>query len=192
VLPGTYAVALSVGGHTQTAKLVLREDPRVTVADADLAASFALSQRIGAALARARQGHGEMKAVKSELAAASPTSGASHPHADPEPDQVRATADFLAAPPSPEAPAFDDIDEALGGIETALESVDAAPTAAQIQVVDLATSQLDAAWHRWTDFKSGRLAALNAVLAKAGRPQITIPPPDRLQTGNPDSGQDLP
>ena len=31
VLPGTYTVALSVGGHSQTVKLVVQEDPRVAV-----------------------------------------------------------------------------------------------------------------------------------------------------------------
>jgi hypothetical protein len=61
-----------------------------------------------------------------------------------------------------------------------------------VQVVSVASGQLDAAWRRWSEFKSGRLVALNAALAKAGRPQITIPPPDRLQIGAPDRGQDLP
>jgi hypothetical protein len=133
-----------------------------------------------------------MAAVKAQLSAASPVAGAADPHADPGPDQMRATADFLAAAPSPDAPPFDRIDETLGGIETALEGVDAAPTAAQVQVVDLATSQLDAAWRRWSAFKSDKLVALNAARAKAGRSAITVPSADRLQTAAPDPGQDLP
>ena len=192
VLPGNYRVQLTAGGHSQTVTLAVGEDPRITTSPADLAASFALSQRIDAALASARQGYGEIRAVQAQLAALAPVIQHRSPPADPAPDQLRATADFLATPAAPDAPEFDSIDETLGAIESALEAVDAAPTAAQAQVVSQYGAHLADAWRRWSDFKTGRLAALNAVLARAGKRVIVIPPPDRLPPTAPDSGQDLP
>ena len=75
VLPGEYRVLLSAGGHTSAATLSVREDPRVNVPLSDLQASLALSERIDAGLARARQGYGETKAVEAQLDALFPAAG---------------------------------------------------------------------------------------------------------------------
>ena len=52
VLPGTYSVRLTVDGKVITRTLTVKMDPRVAMSDADLAAQFALLQRITGALAR--------------------------------------------------------------------------------------------------------------------------------------------
>ncbi|MGC1304289.1 MAG: hypothetical protein WA840_18130, partial [Caulobacteraceae bacterium] len=66
-LPGDYRVVLHVDGHDYTAPLKVVEDPRIPTSRADLESSLALSQRIDKALARARQGYGEMQSVGEQL-----------------------------------------------------------------------------------------------------------------------------
>ncbi len=201
VLPGVYQVVLRVDGQTSTAALTVRADPRVGVSTADLQASLAMSRRIDAGLARTRQGYGETKAVQAQLdalfpgtAGPAPSSGRTTPddRAALLPDQVRAMASGLRQPPAPGGSAFDDMDGRLGSVEADLEAADAAPTAAQTQVVDEALGQLDAAWTRWSAFKSGPLAGLNASLVRQGRRPVTVPPADELEVEAPDPGQDLP
>ena len=201
VTPGVYQVVLRVGGRTSAATLTVRTDPRVNVSAADLQASLALSQRIDAGLARARQGYGETKAVQARLDALFPAAAGSAPAARQTtpldraallPDQVRALASGLRQPPAPGEPAVEDIDGRLVGVEPDQEPADAAPTAGQTQVVDDALAQLDVAWTRWNAFKSGPLAALNASLGRQGRKPVTIPPAGQLDVEAPDPGQDLP
>src|SRR5664279_96162 len=56
VLPGAYTVRLTVDGAVLTRTLTVKMDPRVTLSGADLAAQFALLQRITRALARLNAG----------------------------------------------------------------------------------------------------------------------------------------
>ena len=196
VLPGEYQVLLSVDGRTYTAALSVRQDPRTNAPTADLQASLGLSQRVGAGLARARQGYGEMKAVQAQLDALAPPPPGPRTTAKDRagllPDQVRTMASGLRQPPAPGQLAFDDIDGRLAGVEADLEATDAAPTPAQAAVVDDALVNLQSAWTRWSAFKSGALTALNASLRAEGRKPVVVPPPDRLKVEAPDPGQDLP
>ena len=206
VLPGEYQVVLRQGAHTSAATLSVRQDPRVHTPTVDLQASLALSQRICAGLARARQEYGETKAVEVQLdalypAAVAPSTGALRSAAAQTtaadqagllPDQVRAAASGLRQPPAPGDLAFDGIDGRLGSVESDLEATDAAPTAVQVQVVEEALTKLNVASARWAGFKSGPLMQLNGELRRQGRKPVVVPPPDKLQVEAPDPGQDLP
>ena len=57
VLPGIYTVRLTVDGATLSRTLTVKMDPRAGMSSADLAAQFALLQRITGALARLDAGH---------------------------------------------------------------------------------------------------------------------------------------
>ncbi|MDE3116040.1 MAG: hypothetical protein KGL26_10605, partial [Pseudomonadota bacterium] len=179
VLPGNYTVVLTASGASYSAPLHVAEDPRIKASADDLKASLLLSQDIYEMLARARQGYGEVEAVRRELAARFPekTKNALA-------EAVRATLDIGAK--------FETTSAALGGTETALESADVAPTDAQNAAVARALSVLDKADADWTAAKGGALAALNAALEKAHEKPVAIPPPDKLEVEAPDSGQDLP
>ena len=198
VVPGDYRVTLRVDGRTFVKPLTVRGDPRITTTDAALRASLALSQRIGAALARARQGYGETQAVQAQVAALipagtpAPASGTSAAdRAGLLPDQARAVADGLRQPPAEGQLSFSEIGKTLAAVETDLEAADTAPTPAQAAVVDTMITGLDAAWQRWDGAKA-RLAPLNAALRRAGRAPVRIPPPNELRVTAPDAGQDLP
>ncbi|HTZ70656.1 MAG TPA: hypothetical protein VMB71_08405 [Acetobacteraceae bacterium] len=198
VVPGDYKIVLHADGETFYTPLTVKEDPRIHASLRDLSASQALSTRIDEALARNRIAYAEQQAVLKQLDAIAPAdvalvpaSTAGTPKAD-VPDEVRAIGDNLRKPPAKGELSFDAIDEILGGIETDLESADAAPTAAQRAVVDNTLTKLAAAATRWTNFKATQLPKLNADLAQAGLKPVTIPAADKLQVDAPDPGQDLP
>jgi photosystem II stability/assembly factor-like uncharacterized protein len=200
VVPREYQAVLRVGGHSYAAPLTVREDPRVKVTPADLRASLALSRTIAEALARARQGYGEVVAVRTQLETRFPAAvagaGAAKPTADDRlgllPDQARALASGLRQPPRSGELSFEAVDGILGEIEGNLEAADAAPTAAQEQVVRETLAKLDRAWDRWSAFKSKDLHDLNTSLQAQGRTPVAVPPADRLEVEAPDRGQDLP
>ena len=179
VLPGDYTVVLTADGRSYSAPLHVAEDPRVKTNADDLNASLLLSQNIYRMLARARRGYGEIEAVRRELDARFPATAK-----NVSADAVRATLGTGAK--------FQAASTALSHVETALESADVAPSAAQNAVVARALAVLDKADADWTAAKSGALAALNAALEKAHEKPITIPPPDKLDVEAPDPGQDLP
>jgi hypothetical protein len=197
-LPGAYTIMLTVNGREYTAPLTVREDPRIAVSPADLAASLALSQTIALASDRARIGYGETQSVLKQLDALAPANGAqavkltSDDKAGLLPGQAQAMAAGLRSPPGPGKLSFDAIDEILVSTEANLESADTAPTQAQRDVVAQAKARLDEASSRWSAFKANDLQAINVLLKQRGRPTIIIEPADKLQIKPPAGGQDLP
>ncbi|MGH6879114.1 MAG: WD40/YVTN/BNR-like repeat-containing protein, partial [Rhizomicrobium sp.] len=190
VVPGNYQIVLGVNGHNYSAPLRVTEDPRVNVTSADLKASFDLSERIAQALAQAHKGYGERKFVLTQLDVVLPEaqkSGGRTPQ-----DRLHALGGRIPRMPAAGEPTFEASAAILTSVEDDLESVDAAPTAAQRLVVADALSRLADAQRRWDAVKSGPLPALNAALAHAGRKQIIIPSANALDTEPPDEGQDLP
>lgn len=179
VLPGRYTVALTANGKTYTAPLDVTEDPRVKVSAADLKASFDLSQKISALSAQARIGYGEQTTVQKQL--------------DGIKDKaLRPLVARIEEQPAPGVATFETVDSILTSTESDLESVDAAPTAAQDKAVADAQAKFSDAQRRWNAIKSGPLAELNTALKKSGRKPITIPPPDALSFPLPDGGQEFP
>jgi photosystem II stability/assembly factor-like uncharacterized protein len=186
VLPGNYQVVLKVDGRAYTARLTVTEDPRVHTSLADLKASLALSQQIAAALPQAREGYGEMQAVKKQLDKLFPED------AKPKADPLRKLADSLRKKPAPGETTFETVSGELSGIEVNLGSADVAPTDAQRAVVAEATAKLAALSKTWDGLKAGPLATLNAALVRAHRAPVVIPPAALLVVEAPEEGDDVP
>ncbi len=177
VLPGKYTITLRTGDLTQVAKLNVAEDPRVSASSANLGASLALSEKIIPALQQTWTGEAERQAILSQLDKAGQTS-----------TPARQAAQALEA----SGDAFDSIDTVLGGIETDLEGVDAAPTQADEIVVTQEMTKLNEASRKWLAWQRNVLPAVNTALAKTGRPAIKLPPVSELRIAPPDPGADLP
>jgi photosystem II stability/assembly factor-like uncharacterized protein len=101
--PGRYTVRLAADGKTWTAPLMLVRDPRVKATDADLVAQFSLARKIEAAIVTAAQGRARAIALRRAALAGGPS-------------QVPELTSFYAA------------GNALGQLETLVESADTAPT----------------------------------------------------------------
>ncbi|MDE2133162.1 MAG: hypothetical protein KGM97_00490 [Alphaproteobacteria bacterium] len=184
-LPGDYTVTLRAGGKSYTAPLHIGEDPRITASLADLAASLALSQKIGAALTQAASGYREQTAIRKQLDARFPKGGSKSAAG------VRALADRLREKPAAGSPTFESAAGMLTDIENALESADAPPTEAQQQTVTDAVAKLGAARHDWDATKAGPLADLNAALARAGEATVAATAADMRRVEAPEP-RDLP
>ena len=69
VVPGRYAVRLTVHGRAQTQSFVLRPDPRSSATPADLAAQFALLTRIDDTIGAANNAVRTIRSVRAQLSA---------------------------------------------------------------------------------------------------------------------------
>jgi hypothetical protein len=185
-LPGKYTVVLTVDGKSITAPLAIAEDPRVHTKPADLKASLDLSKIIASTLTDVREGYGERESVKKQLDALFLSSGAKA-----KSDSLRALADRIRTDPEPPAPTFQSIGGMLTAIEVDLESVDAAPTQAQRDVVADAKAKLAAVGKDWQNTKAGPLAQLNAALVQAKRKPVAIPPANALNAEAPSDGEHM-
>ncbi|MHB8530054.1 MAG: WD40/YVTN/BNR-like repeat-containing protein, partial [Caulobacteraceae bacterium] len=127
--PGLYHLSLTAEGKVARTSLRVLQDPRSPASETDLAASLALSRRIGASLALARRGYGEQAAVRKQLTAdlAIIKSRGDTPLAA----RVANLIERIGAPRG--GPTFLTQTGVLTGIETDLEGADLAPTQAQLE-----------------------------------------------------------
>jgi photosystem II stability/assembly factor-like uncharacterized protein len=183
--PGEYTVVLKVDGHEQRAPLTIVEDPRVKATQADLDASLAFSDALEAKMKVSWRGYAEMAAAHEQLEklakSAQPAIAA----------RARALAKATASVPNDQT-SFGFTNGVLAGMETDLESADAAPLPAQREVFEDMSARIDAAWSKWTGVRDHDLAAFDAELKRAGLKPVVLPTGDRLKVEAPDGGQDLP
>jgi len=194
VLPGQYTVVLKANGHERRQTLTVKMDPRVHTSMADLQAALAFSQQVGESLDKAYVGYAQQKAVSGQLDALGDKLGDGPTHKSLR-DEVAAVRAKLQAPSDEtldQASDFTSISGQLVALEADAESADAAPTPAQQQVLASAAQRLQQADQRWQSVQSGGLAKLNADLKTAGMKPVAVPPPDKLDAGEPDPGKDLP
>ncbi len=170
--------------------LTVTEDPRVTASAADLAQLLDFQHAVQASLAQAYVGTGQVQAVAAQLAALQARSTIEAP--------LRASITALVAQLQPAGAdaagiaAFEHASGELAALATDAGSADAAPTAAQRQVLSAAATRVDAAQRRWQALQAGPLAALNARLVQAGLAAIRVPMPDQVQVQPVPEGQDRP
>ena len=188
-LPGVYRLTLHAGGREDHADLVVKKDPRGVAADADLAASLALSKGLTAGLAKARRGYGEMAAAHDQLIA---VQGAAK--AKPANDALTARiADLIKRATAPaQRPNFQIDGGILAAIETDLEGADLAPTDPQRTVSGQTLAEIDTLWTAWTAVRDHDLAGLNADLAHARLKPVVIPAADKLVVKPAPGGEELP
>ena len=178
--PGRYSLRLIVDGRAHEATLVLSQDPRTHVSEADFAASLGLSREIAAALDIAWRGDAQQRAAHAALAALGETAN------DP------AAAALVAATKPPKSGGFGDPAGVLAAIETDLESADLPPTAPQRAAVAEARTHIGAAMAGWARLRDGDLAAFNVARKARGAAPVFIPPDDALSPASPAGGEDLP
>ncbi|HET6913770.1 MAG TPA: hypothetical protein VFH71_10600 [Rhodanobacteraceae bacterium] len=194
VLPGRYTVVLKADGHEQRQPLTVKMDPRVHTSMADLQAALAFSQSVGTSLDKAYVGYAQQKSVKQQLEALARQLGNQSSRKNLL-DEVQALEDKLQGNEDAkldETTSFGALSGQLATLESDAESADTAPTAAQREVLTSANARLQTANQQWEALQSGDLAKLNADLKAAGMQVVSVPPPDKLDAGEPDEGKDLP
>jgi len=164
VLPGTYTVTLTVGGHSHTQPLTIVLDPRVHVPPAALAAQYRLERRMVAGLAASYHGFTYIQRLHDALGRL--------------PDLTRTTATAaqiarLAAEVDAELATlatggFGIVHRDLGRRYSDQFIADAMPTPSVIAGVDGPCRQLDGALKDLRNLQRTRVAELDGMLTRAG------------------------
>ncbi len=193
-VPGEYTVRLTAGGHTFSAPLTVKIDPRVKATAADLEQQFQTQSRLASVITNSTHAIQEARSLHDQLDKLS---------ADPNDSLVTSFKDLdkkvsaiLQGPPASQGPAANDAAQpgltGVNGSATAvyaeLDRADAKPTSAQADAVSKIEKDLAAVKKQWDELKSHDLAALNAKLRGANRAEIHLEPHADADEGE---GQDI-
>ncbi len=173
-LPGNYTVRLSLGGKTQSARLIVRMDPRVKTPLAGLAMKFQAEMKLASLVSKSSQAIFEAGSIRQQLEKMEATGPAKNAVASFEKgldNLMGAPGGFFAIPS--EQKTLSRFYNAAAGLYGQVWQVDAQPTVAQQDA--LKTIEQDAAiLKQWEKFMSSDLPALNRALREAKVPEIRI------------------
>ncbi len=181
VLPGLYQVRLSVNGHTRTAPLEVKMDPRVKTPPAALEQQLALELKISEVMAEnfsaARQIR-DLRRQLRELKAKLANDDGNKPILDAAGalDEKAAAldgGDQLQFPP-PTEPSLAALNGALGSLLASIDSADAAPTAQATAAYAAYSQLLSQQLVVWWRLKESDLASLNSLLRQRSIAELKI------------------
>ena len=178
-LPGRYTLKLTVGGRTYTQPLIVRNDPRSSATMAALRAQHALLIQISDGMRAAWDGHRQAIALRAALTQAVGTDAPAEVTAALT--SLTATLDSVAgsdggrgfrgggaAPP----PSFRSVNGALTGQLNAQDNADHAPNAPMLAAFAATCKELATVVAQWNRVVALEVPALNALLARHGRPAV--------------------
>ena len=191
-LPGRYTVRLTVDGKRMEQPLLLTMDPRVTVRPEDLAGQAALERKVIEAMKVSFGALVRVRTFRAQLTRRKERAGPSGAAADAIAQADRDASRLEAVETEPGRRAgggLAGVNATMGTILGAVDAVDAAPTAVQTEGYASARSSLDDLLAGWGKLSGEGLARLNAALAGAGIPVVTMedlerdPPPAEGPSG---------
>jgi photosystem II stability/assembly factor-like uncharacterized protein len=182
VVPGTYEIKLTVGGKTESAKVEITKDPRLSVSQADLQKqeefAMRISERVGAgneAVNQIRSVRTQLEALKKRLAADSSAKPVLE-EADALIKKMNAVEEKIIQPKSTSGE--DSLNfpiqvaNQLADLQGTVESADTAPTGGSTAVFEELNKRLELQLTAWHEIQSKDLAAMNAAILKANIPAI--------------------
>lgn len=168
-LPGQYTVRLTANGHTYTAPLTVKMDPRVKTSAAGLDQLFQLESKLTATMSQVADALMQARSIRDQLKKLS----------GPIADSIKPFLQKLAAVMEPaegangtSAPTLTSVNTAVAALYEQVGHADAAPTATQVSATAAAERDLTGVMRQWTDLKTRDLPALNQQLRSAGAPEI--------------------
>ncbi|MGC1618971.1 MAG: hypothetical protein WA765_10845, partial [Candidatus Acidiferrum sp.] len=182
VVPGTYEIKLTVGGKTESAKVEVIKDPRVSASQADFDKQEELAKRISERVGAGNEAVNQIRSVRSQLdalkkrlsadASAKPVLDA----ADALIKKMNAVEEKIIQPKSTSGEdALNypiQVANQLADLQETVESADTAPTAASFTVFDELNKRLEVQLAAWHELQSKDLAELNSEIQKAKIPAI--------------------
>jgi photosystem II stability/assembly factor-like uncharacterized protein len=174
-LPGEYTTRLAVNGHTSTASLTVKMDPRVTASPGDLEKQFDLEVHLASELTVSTEAVTQARSVVDQLHKVGNQSGALSESIKAL-DQKVGTILRGSTPAVPGAsePTLTRASAAVDALYTSVGQADAAPTTAQINAAADTERDLSALMKRWEEIKNTDLAALNRQLKSSNLPEIHL------------------
>jgi photosystem II stability/assembly factor-like uncharacterized protein len=183
---GTYSAKLSANGQSYSAKVEVKTDPRVHVSQADLDKQFEFATQLNARITAGHDAINQIRGLRQQLdmlrqrLAPTPENrpvldaaaalNTKMTEVEEELIQTKATSgeDALNFPIK--------VVNQLVDVFSTVESADAAPTAQSYAVFEILDKVLTASLAKWDDIQKTDLAALNAKMAQANIPGVSVPP----------------
>ncbi|MGH9500726.1 MAG: WD40/YVTN/BNR-like repeat-containing protein [Terriglobales bacterium] len=175
-LPGSYTVRLTVGGHSYTAPLVVKMDPRVTTSSAGLEEMFDLQTRLASLLTQSTHAVVQTRSIREQIKALLPqASGTVKESLQALDDKIKVVMEGAAKPvPGAKEPTLSRVNGAADTLYTEVDRADAAPTAAQATAAQATERDVAIVLKRWEEMKASDLDQLNAQLRGAGLRELTL------------------
>ena len=183
-LPGEYTARLTVNGHTFTAPLTVKMDPRVKTPSAALEQQFSLEARLASELTANTEAVRQARSVLDQLHKIGPSDGALSESIKALGQKVESILKGPTPAGAAPAPTLTRANEAIGTLYGSVGQADAAPTTAQVNAAADAEHEFSALMKRWEDVTKSDLPALNAQLKNANLGEISLeskPPTDEAQ-----------
>jgi photosystem II stability/assembly factor-like uncharacterized protein len=186
VVPGNYQAKLTVAGQSYTAGIIVKEDPRIQVSDADLQKQLDLALKIRGRVTEAHNAVNQMRDTRTQLEALQKRIGGGDKDkavAIGAANLVKKLNDLEGSIIQPKSKSGEDplnypietADQlmALGGV---VDSADTAPTQASYEVFDELNRRLEQELAVWKNLREKDLAALNSQIQKDSIPAISPAP----------------
>jgi len=182
VVPGTYELKLTVAGKSETAKLEIAKDPRVSASQADLEKQEELALRIRDRVTAGHEAVNQIRSVRSQIDALKKRLSADA-SLKPVLDAAEALTKKMNAVEEkiiqPKSKSGEDplnypiqVADQFVALQETVESADTAPTAAASTVYEELNKRLEVQLAGWHEIQSKDLAALNSEIQKANIPAI--------------------
>jgi hypothetical protein len=176
-VPGQYTARLTVNGHTSTAPLTIKIDPRVNTPQAGLEQQFNLEMRLASELTASTEAVTQARSLLDQLRKIATQPGGKLAESIKALDEKvrtvlrgRTPAVAGAAP----EPTLTHENTAISALYGGVGQSDAAPTAAQVNAAEDVEHNLSAVMKRWEEIKKTDLAALNRQLRSTNLPEINL------------------
>jgi photosystem II stability/assembly factor-like uncharacterized protein len=186
-LPGEYTVRLTVNGHSYTASLVVRMDPRVKTPRTGLKQQFQMQSRLAAILTRSTEALEQGRSVREQIEKLSGRTKGPAAEAvtalDKKVVAVLGARPRLFAPVSPELTLYR-VNNQASTLYADVDSADAAPTVAQAAAADALAHDFSTVMAAWSDLRNSDLPSLNRQLSATGLPEVRleVKPPAKDQS----------
>jgi photosystem II stability/assembly factor-like uncharacterized protein len=177
VLPGEYTARLTVNGHTFTAPLTVKMDPRVKTPSTSLEQQFSLEARLASELTASTEAVRQARSVLDQLHKAEGQSSGALSASIKALDEKLGTILKGRTPAVPGAalePTLTRESEAVGTLYGSVGQADTAPTAAQMNAAAEVEHELSAVIKLWEDLKKSDLPALSNQLKSAKLGEISL------------------
>jgi hypothetical protein len=174
VPPGKYTLTLHAGGETRSATLVVRNDPRSPATTADLLAQSAFTTRITSGI-RASWDGAQRAITLRTLVSTSRSPGATSTVGAAAAQLIARLDSLIGTASRSGGVSFQSVNGSLASQLMAQDNADHAPTPAMRAAYVASLAELSAVNAKWDVVRTRDLAALNALLAAAGRATLTVP-----------------
>jgi len=174
-LPGQYTVRLTVNGHSQTAPLIIKMDPRVKTPPNGIQQMFYLQMRLSSLLTTTSQAVTQAKSVNQQLdKAAEKTSGPAAASIEAFKKKLQTLRSGATADADTEQITLGSVNDACSSLYDDIDRADASPTTVQTEATTKIEKEALGILQQWDELKNTELPTLNNAIRGTNLPEIHV------------------